>query len=147
VIEITSRRWLKHRIVGIFGHMERLDRSFGVSSQDGRDPPVPGSQTPSSESGEVRRVPATELSGHPTDRSMRIRIHDFLTRKQVSGHHLATLTDRAIVSPARLSLPGRMGAGGGAQYHHRFPINQACFERRIREAGTGAERMQTPLAH
>jgi hypothetical protein len=29
---------------------------------------------------------------------------------------------------------------------HRLLINQACFERRLREARAGAERKQTPLA-
>jgi hypothetical protein len=41
-----------------------------------------GRPTPSSESSEVRWVPASELSGYKMDRSMRIRISDFLTRNQ-----------------------------------------------------------------
>ena len=39
-----------------------------------------GQPTPSSESSEVRWVPAAELPGYTMDRSMRIRISDFLTR-------------------------------------------------------------------
>jgi hypothetical protein len=39
-----------------------------------------GQPTPSSESTEVRWVPATEVLGHTMDRSMRIRLSDFLNR-------------------------------------------------------------------
>ena len=39
-----------------------------------------GQPTPSSESSEVRWVPAAEVPGYAMDRSMRIRINDFLTR-------------------------------------------------------------------
>ncbi len=39
-----------------------------------------GRPTPSSESSEVRWVPVTEVRGYAMDRSMRIRISDFLTR-------------------------------------------------------------------
>jgi hypothetical protein len=39
-----------------------------------------GQPTPSSESSEVRWVPASEVPGYAMDRSMRIRINDFLTR-------------------------------------------------------------------
>ena len=39
-----------------------------------------GQPTPSSESSEVRWVPVSELPGYAMDRSMRIRISDFLTR-------------------------------------------------------------------
>ena len=38
-----------------------------------------GQPTPGSESNEVRWVPAAELPGYTMDRSMRIRISDFLT--------------------------------------------------------------------
>jgi ADP-ribose pyrophosphatase YjhB (NUDIX family) len=38
-----------------------------------------GQPTPSSESSEVRWVPESELPGYTMDRSMRIRINDFLT--------------------------------------------------------------------
>jgi ADP-ribose pyrophosphatase YjhB (NUDIX family) len=38
-----------------------------------------GRPTPSSESSEVRWVPAAEIPGYTMDRSMRIRINDFLT--------------------------------------------------------------------
>ena len=41
---------------------------------------VSGQPTPSSESSEVRWVPAAEVPGYMMDRSMRIRINDFLTR-------------------------------------------------------------------
>ena len=41
---------------------------------------VGGQPTPSSESSEVRWVPAAELPGYTMDRSMRIRSGDFLTR-------------------------------------------------------------------
>jgi ADP-ribose pyrophosphatase YjhB (NUDIX family) len=39
-----------------------------------------GQPTPSSESSEVRWVPVSEVLGYTMDRSMRIRISDFLTR-------------------------------------------------------------------
>jgi hypothetical protein len=38
-----------------------------------------GQSTPSSETSEVRWVPALEIPGYPMDRSMRIRIDDYLT--------------------------------------------------------------------
>jgi ADP-ribose pyrophosphatase YjhB (NUDIX family) len=38
-----------------------------------------GQPTPSSESSEVRWVPVAEVSGYTMDRSMRIRINDYLT--------------------------------------------------------------------
>jgi ADP-ribose pyrophosphatase YjhB (NUDIX family) len=41
-----------------------------------------GEPTPSSESSQVRWVPVSELPGYPMDRSMRIRIGDFLTPNQ-----------------------------------------------------------------
>jgi ADP-ribose pyrophosphatase YjhB (NUDIX family) len=41
---------------------------------------VSGQPTPSSESSEVRWVPESELPGYTMDRSMRIRINDFLSR-------------------------------------------------------------------
>ena len=44
--------------------------------------PMGGQPTPSSESSEVRWVPESELSGYTMDRSMRIRINDFLARKE-----------------------------------------------------------------
>jgi hypothetical protein len=37
-----------------------------------------GQPTPSSESSEVRWVPASEIPGYTVDRSMRIRINDYL---------------------------------------------------------------------
>jgi 8-oxo-dGTP pyrophosphatase MutT (NUDIX family) len=44
--------------------------------------PLHGQPTPSSESSEVRWVPAPEVSGYTMDRSMRLRINDYLDRKQ-----------------------------------------------------------------
>jgi ADP-ribose pyrophosphatase YjhB (NUDIX family) len=41
---------------------------------------VSGQPTPSTESSEVRWVPVSEVSGYTMDRSMRIRVNDFLTR-------------------------------------------------------------------
>jgi len=43
---------------------------------------IGGESAPSSESSEVRWVPASELPGYPMDRSMRTRINDFLTPNQ-----------------------------------------------------------------
>ena len=42
---------------------------------------INGRPTPSSESSEVRWVPAAEAVAYTMDRSMRIRINDFLTRR------------------------------------------------------------------
>ena len=58
--------------------MEQLDRSFCVSSQEGYNPPVAGQ--PSAQERVKEWVPATEVSGRTMDRSMRIRINDFLAR-------------------------------------------------------------------
>ena len=44
--------------------------------------PLTGQPTPSSESSEVRWVPASEVLGYTMDRSMRIRINDFLARHE-----------------------------------------------------------------
>jgi 8-oxo-dGTP pyrophosphatase MutT (NUDIX family) len=44
--------------------------------------PLGGQPTRSSESSEVRWVPATEVLGYTMDRSMRIRINDFLARNE-----------------------------------------------------------------
>jgi 8-oxo-dGTP pyrophosphatase MutT (NUDIX family) len=44
--------------------------------------PLAGQPTPSSESSEVRWVPASEAPRYTMDRSMRIRINDFLARNQ-----------------------------------------------------------------
>jgi ADP-ribose pyrophosphatase YjhB (NUDIX family) len=43
--------------------------------------PLSGQPTPSSESSEVRWVPVSEVLAYTMDRSMRIRINDFLTQK------------------------------------------------------------------
>ena len=42
--------------------------------------PLGGQPTPSSESSEVRWIPESELPGYTMDRSMRIRLNDFLSR-------------------------------------------------------------------
>jgi 8-oxo-dGTP pyrophosphatase MutT (NUDIX family) len=44
--------------------------------------PLRGQPTPSSESSEVRWVPASEILGYTMDRSMYIRINDFLARHE-----------------------------------------------------------------
>ena len=44
--------------------------------------PLRGQPTPSNESSQVRWVPASELPGYTMDRSMRIRINDFLSPNQ-----------------------------------------------------------------
>jgi 8-oxo-dGTP pyrophosphatase MutT (NUDIX family) len=44
--------------------------------------PAGGQPTPSSESSDVRWVPEAELNGYTTDRSMRIRINDFLAHNE-----------------------------------------------------------------
>jgi hypothetical protein len=44
--------------------------------------PLSGQPTSSSESGEVRWVTPSELPGYTMDRSMRIRINDFLARNE-----------------------------------------------------------------
>jgi 8-oxo-dGTP pyrophosphatase MutT (NUDIX family) len=44
--------------------------------------PLAGQPTPSSESSEVRWVPASEVLEYTMDRSMRIRINDFLARNE-----------------------------------------------------------------
>ena len=44
--------------------------------------PLSGQPTPSSESSEVRWVPVSEVRDYTMDRSMRIRINDYLARKE-----------------------------------------------------------------
>jgi ADP-ribose pyrophosphatase YjhB (NUDIX family) len=44
--------------------------------------PMSGQPTPSSESSEVRWVPESEVQGYTMDRSMRMRINDYLERKE-----------------------------------------------------------------
>jgi ADP-ribose pyrophosphatase YjhB (NUDIX family) len=44
--------------------------------------PLSGQPTPSSESSEVRWVPVSAVHEHTMDRSMRIRINDYLARKE-----------------------------------------------------------------
>jgi ADP-ribose pyrophosphatase YjhB (NUDIX family) len=75
-------------IVGIYSDPEHviLYTSNGEARQEfsivltGR--PLSGQPTPSSESSEVRWVPVSEVSGLTMDRSMRIRINDYLDRKE-----------------------------------------------------------------
>jgi hypothetical protein len=76
---------IKLNFLDILGQMERLDRSFSVSSRDGHDAPVAGQPTPGRESSEIRWTPATELFGPAVGRSMRIRINDFHTRNELAG--------------------------------------------------------------
>jgi hypothetical protein len=45
-------------------------------------PPRAGQPTPSSESSEVRWVPVADIPRYTMDRSMRIRINDFLARDE-----------------------------------------------------------------
>jgi hypothetical protein len=63
-------------------HLRKLDFQvlYLVSNGD-RSGPLDGHPAPSSESSEVRWVPAAEAVGYAMDRSMRIRISDFLTRR------------------------------------------------------------------
>jgi ADP-ribose pyrophosphatase YjhB (NUDIX family) len=73
-------------IVGIYSDPKHviLYTSNGEARQEfsivltGR--PLSGQPTPSSESSEVRWVPVSEVHGYTMDRSMRIRINDFLAR-------------------------------------------------------------------
>jgi hypothetical protein len=44
--------------------------------------PLAGTPTPSSESSEVQWVPASEVFEYTMDRSMRMRLHDFLARHE-----------------------------------------------------------------
>jgi hypothetical protein len=44
--------------------------------------PLTGQPTPRSESGELRCAPAAEVLAYTMDRSMRIRINDFLARQK-----------------------------------------------------------------
>ena len=44
--------------------------------------PLSGQPTPSSETSEVRWVPVSEVRDYTMDRSMRIRVNDYLDRKQ-----------------------------------------------------------------
>lgn len=44
--------------------------------------PLSGQPTPSSESSEVRWIPVSEVRDYTMDRSMRIRINDYLDRKE-----------------------------------------------------------------
>jgi 8-oxo-dGTP pyrophosphatase MutT (NUDIX family) len=67
----------KHVILYISNGEVRQEFSIVLTAQ-----PLSGRPTPSSESSEVRWVPASELPGYTMDRSMRIRINDFLSRSE-----------------------------------------------------------------
>ena len=65
----------KHVILYISNGEVRQEFSIVLTAR-----PLRGQPTPSNESSQVRWVPASELPGYPMDRSMRIRINDFLAR-------------------------------------------------------------------
>jgi hypothetical protein len=69
---------IKAKLLDFFGHLEQLDRSFGIRAKMGHDPPVAGQPNAPAASQAKPLGPATELSGHTIDRSMRISINDFL---------------------------------------------------------------------
>ena len=50
--------------------------------------PVGGKPTPSSESTEVRWIPREEVAGYQMDRSMRLRITDYLSGRSSASPHL-----------------------------------------------------------
>jgi ADP-ribose pyrophosphatase YjhB (NUDIX family) len=63
--------------------------------------PLSGTPAPGDESAEVRWVPASGLPGYPMDRSMRIRIDDYLrgdvrpvVTQDLEGHVVSTLRPR-----------------------------------------------------
>jgi hypothetical protein len=65
----------KHMILYTSNGEVRQEFSIVLTAQA-----VGGQPTPSSESSEVRWVPESEFPGYTMDRSMRIRINDFLSR-------------------------------------------------------------------
>jgi ADP-ribose pyrophosphatase YjhB (NUDIX family) len=65
----------KHVILYTSNGEARQEFSIVITAQA-----VSGQPTPSSESSEVRWAPESELPGYTMDRSMRIRISDFLSR-------------------------------------------------------------------
>jgi ADP-ribose pyrophosphatase YjhB (NUDIX family) len=67
----------KHAILYTSNGEARQEFSIVLTAQAGS-----GQPTPSSESSDVRWVPPSELLGYAMDRSMRIRINDFLARKE-----------------------------------------------------------------
>jgi hypothetical protein len=128
-----------------FGHIEQHDRSFGVSSQDGHNPPVAGQ--PSAQQRVKRWVPAIELSGHTMDRSMRIRINDFLTRNgsPVITEPRSQTRPQSVLAvsrrPARLALEAERNIITDFESIRHVSIDG--YERQER----GARRMRMPLAH
>jgi ADP-ribose pyrophosphatase YjhB (NUDIX family) len=67
----------KHVILYTSNGEVRQEFSIVLTAQ-----PLSGQPTPSSESSEVRWVPVSEVRGYTMDRSMRIRINDYLDRKE-----------------------------------------------------------------
>jgi 8-oxo-dGTP pyrophosphatase MutT (NUDIX family) len=67
----------KHVILYTSNSEVRREFSIVLSAR-----PLRGRATPSSESSEVRWAPEAELPGYTMDRSMRIRINDFLAHNQ-----------------------------------------------------------------
>jgi 8-oxo-dGTP pyrophosphatase MutT (NUDIX family) len=63
----------RHRILYTSNGEVRQEFSIVLTAR-----PVSGTPTPSDESTDVRWVLASDLSGYPMDRSMRIRINDYL---------------------------------------------------------------------
>jgi ADP-ribose pyrophosphatase YjhB (NUDIX family) len=63
----------RHRILYTSNGEVRQEFSIVLTARQ-----VSGTPTPSDESTEVRWVPAADLPGYTMDRSMRIRIHDYL---------------------------------------------------------------------
>jgi ADP-ribose pyrophosphatase YjhB (NUDIX family) len=67
----------KHVILYTSNGEVRQEFSIVLTAQ-----PLSGQPTPSSESSEVRWVPLSEVRDYRMDRSMRIRINDYLDRKE-----------------------------------------------------------------
>lgn len=63
----------RHRILYTSNGEVRQEFSIVLTAR-----PLSGTPTPSDETTQVRWVPASDLSGYPMDRSMRIRIDDYL---------------------------------------------------------------------
>jgi 8-oxo-dGTP pyrophosphatase MutT (NUDIX family) len=69
--------------------------------------PLSGEPTPSSESSEVRWVPEAELLGYTMDRSMRIRINDFLSRNESPNPACPRPRQNLCDGQSRAQQPGR----------------------------------------
>ena len=87
-LEESGIEWAITGIVGIYSDPRHviLYTSNGEARQEFSivlsARPLGGQPTPSSESSEVRWVPESELPGYTMDRSMRIRINDFLAHNE-----------------------------------------------------------------